>query len=215
MQMATRVTPAFCSIAVLAVLGLALSAKADDFSVLVYTAPDGKTLPYRLLKPKDYDPAKKYPLVIFFHGAGERGNDNQRQLAHCVTVFAEAKNMEQFPCFVIAPQCPENQQWVNVPWGDDSEVQPKDPSDSMQLAGHPRFGAEGLQHRSESALCDGPVDGRICDVGPDHALSRSIRGGRAHLRRGDEKQAGKIASLPIWAFQAAPTRPSKPFAPAT
>jgi predicted peptidase len=36
-----------------------------------YTGPAGKTMLYRLLKPEGYDAAKKYPLVIFLHGAGE------------------------------------------------------------------------------------------------------------------------------------------------
>ena len=42
---------------------------------------DGEnTLPYRIYVPKDLSPEKRYPLVLFFHGAGERGNDNERQL---------------------------------------------------------------------------------------------------------------------------------------
>ncbi len=35
------------------------------------------TMPYRLLLPDNYDTEKKYPLVFFLHGAGERGNDNE------------------------------------------------------------------------------------------------------------------------------------------
>ena len=41
-------------------------------------------LPYRLLKPKEIEAGKKYPLVIFLHGAGERGKDNEAQLKHGV-----------------------------------------------------------------------------------------------------------------------------------
>ena len=37
---------------------------------------DGDTLPYRLLLPKNYDASRSYPLILFLHGSGERGNDN-------------------------------------------------------------------------------------------------------------------------------------------
>ena len=40
------------------------------------------TLPYRILLPKNYNSQKSYPLLIFLHGAGERGNDNKSQLVH-------------------------------------------------------------------------------------------------------------------------------------
>ena len=43
---------------------------------------EGDTLKYRILFPENYDKDKKYPLVIFLHGAGERGNDNEKQLVH-------------------------------------------------------------------------------------------------------------------------------------
>ena len=38
------------------------------------------TLKYRIMMPKNFDTSKQYPIVLFLHGAGERGNDNKAQL---------------------------------------------------------------------------------------------------------------------------------------
>jgi predicted peptidase len=71
-------------------------------------------LPYRLLRPKAYDAQQKYPLVVFLHGAGERGNDNQKQLVHGMNDFASDEIMAKHPAFVLAPQCPEGQVWGGI-----------------------------------------------------------------------------------------------------
>lgn len=72
----------------------------------------GDTLLYRQLFP-DYDTMRKYPLVIFLHGSGERGNDNEAQLKWGVGNFATDEMMKLYPAFVIAPQCPGGQSWSN------------------------------------------------------------------------------------------------------
>jgi predicted peptidase len=72
---------------------------------------DKGSLPYRLLKPEGSDSKKKYPLVVFLHGAGERGKDNSAQLKHGVVNFASGENRKKYPCFLIAPQCPTGQFW--------------------------------------------------------------------------------------------------------
>jgi predicted peptidase len=64
------------------------------------------TLRYRMLLPENYDSTKKYPLVLFLHGAGERGRDNNKQLVHGASLFLQPGNRKNFPAIVLFPQCP-------------------------------------------------------------------------------------------------------------
>jgi predicted peptidase len=64
------------------------------------------TLPYRLIKPKNYNPQNKYPVVLFFHHRTESGNDNISQLRQFVWQFVANGNQEKYPCFIVAPQKP-------------------------------------------------------------------------------------------------------------
>ena len=74
---------------------------------------DGHTLPYQIMYPENYDESKQYPLVVFLHGAGERGNDNQKQLTHGKQFLID--NLQSvYPAIVIAPQCPADSYWANV-----------------------------------------------------------------------------------------------------
>lgn len=85
-------------------------------------------LPYRLLKPLESNPQpnskltpvsaeeKLYPLIVFLHGAGERGSDNVKQLTYIDTIFTDSAFQAKYPTFVVAPQCPEKQRWVEVDW---------------------------------------------------------------------------------------------------
>jgi predicted peptidase len=75
---------------------------------------NGDTLPYRLLLPENYNSSKKYPLVLFLHGAGERGNDNEKQLVHGAKLFLKEENRKNFPAIIVFPQCPANSFWSNV-----------------------------------------------------------------------------------------------------
>jgi len=88
------------------------SSQISLFSAGRYADGKGDTLNYRFLTP-DYDTFRKYPLVIFLHGSGERGNDNVAQLKWGVMNFSTDQNMKLHPSFVIAPQCPANQDWAS------------------------------------------------------------------------------------------------------
>tara|TARA_B100000073_G_scaffold134015_1_gene109761 strand:- start:742 stop:1518 length:777 start_codon:yes stop_codon:yes gene_type:complete len=72
------------------------------------------SLPYRILLPKDFDPNKKYPLLVFLHGAGERGNDNENQLYHSSNFFLSYEFRNSFPSIIIFPQCPKNSYWAKI-----------------------------------------------------------------------------------------------------
>lgn len=89
-----------------------LAQSVDDFEDRHYT--DGTyTLPYRLFVPQNYDPAQAYPLVLFLHGAGERGTDNRQQLTGQTAqlIFVNPYNQTVWPCFMMAPQCPPDKAW--------------------------------------------------------------------------------------------------------
>ena len=85
----------------------------DSFERAVYQS-NGDSLQYRIQYPLNYDETRQYPLVLFLHGAGERGSDNESQLIHGSKVFTNTGNRNAFPAIVIFPQCPKDSYWANV-----------------------------------------------------------------------------------------------------
>ncbi|GAC1440875.1 MAG: dienelactone hydrolase family protein [Sediminibacterium sp.] len=69
------------------------------------------TLRYRILYPQRYKPGKAYPLIVFLHGSGERGRDNEAQLMHGGALFVKDVIRKNFPAIVIFPQCPSDSAW--------------------------------------------------------------------------------------------------------
>jgi predicted peptidase len=72
-----------------------------------------KTNQFRFLLalPKEYaaDSGKRWPLVLFLHGAGERGTDVQKVAVHGPPKLV--KEGRDFPFILASPQCPEGQVW--------------------------------------------------------------------------------------------------------
>jgi len=68
-------------------------------------------LNYLLSLPKDYDPQQRWPLVLFLHGASERGN-NLDQL-RCSGPPKRIEEGQDFPFLVVAPQCPQSDLWTS------------------------------------------------------------------------------------------------------
>jgi predicted peptidase len=107
---------------ILVLIGFINVAQAQDVSLyqkqLYISGTD--TMPYRLLFPHNYDAEKKYPLVFFLHGAGERGNDNELQLVHGAKLFLKDEVRKNFPAIIVFPQCSANSFWANVDFKMDS-----------------------------------------------------------------------------------------------
>ena len=74
----------------------------------------GESLPYRLLLPENYDIKKKYPLLVFLHGAGERGSDNALQLTHGSDQFLTDAFRKEHPAIIVFPQCPKESYWATI-----------------------------------------------------------------------------------------------------
>lgn len=86
---------------------------AGEAEFVAKTAKDGDfSLNYRLYEPI-HEEGEKLPLLLFLHGAGERGTDNYSQITY--TGFGEllSNGSELLDALIIAPQCAPNNMWVN------------------------------------------------------------------------------------------------------
>jgi predicted peptidase len=97
---------------------------------------ENDTLYYRILKPSNFDPNKKYPVHLFLHGSGERGKDNVSQLIHGGELFLKKENREKYNSWVIFPQCSKNDRWPSLSadkWNATFSNEIKKPNKSLGL----------------------------------------------------------------------------------
>ena len=97
-----------------------IAQEKPEFSREVFVKGSDSLL-YRLLLPENFDPAKKYPVLFFLHGAGERGKNNEAQLVHGGKLFLSERVRKDFPAIVVFPQCPANDFWANVQFKNTAE----------------------------------------------------------------------------------------------
>jgi predicted peptidase len=87
----------------------------------------GQNFPYQLLVPKDQ--SISHPLVVFLHGAGERGENNTSQLRRLPNQFITDDHLKNKPCYVLAMQCPRGDQWASYK---SNRLQPGPPREPMK-----------------------------------------------------------------------------------
>ena len=159
---------------------------------------------YRTASPAKMIKDEKYPLLVFFHGAGGRGDNNTGQLldAGGLQAFEKAGLRTKFKSHVFAGQVPKGERWVNVHWSLLGHNMPKI-SDSMRMA----FKAVDAYVQNPKNQVDSK---RIYVMGlsmggygtwdaiqrrPDYfAAAVPICGG------GDKSLAPKLVNIPIWAW---------------
>lgn len=100
------------TITLLMAVTMGASAQHNEYIAKEFVDMNGDTLLYRQLSPETIAENKTYPLVIFLHGAGERGSDNKAQLQHGSMQFTNPVNREAYPSFVLFPQCPKDKYWA-------------------------------------------------------------------------------------------------------
>lgn len=111
-----------CSIFLLSVMAQNANAidkpaagKQVEQSFTMTVDDEESSLSYWLYLPKDYGKeGKKFPLMLFLHGAGERGCQTEKVLIHGPPKLI--KNGKDFPCIVISPQCPKEDCPKNIWW---------------------------------------------------------------------------------------------------
>ncbi|MDR0705035.1 MAG: hypothetical protein LBF88_08605, partial [Planctomycetaceae bacterium] len=63
-------------------------------------------LKYRLHVPENLEQGKKYPLILWLHGAGEVGEDNKLQLVHLHHIITYLTGEKKRDFFLLVPQAP-------------------------------------------------------------------------------------------------------------
>lgn len=180
-----------------------LSFGDELYEARVFENATGEKLNYRLMLPNGYDAkgTAKYPLVLFLHGAGERGADNKKTLIHATGDFAKAENREKYPAFVLVPQCPDGKRWVEVDWTLDSHTQLPEDSATIKLvleliASLQKEYRIDQQRQYVTGLSMGGYG--AWDLITRHpemwAAAVPVCGG------GDEAVAAKSVKVPVWAF---------------
>lgn len=191
---------------------LAVSCAAPAPVAREWTAKDETVVKYRFAEPATKEPGKLYPLVLFLHGAGERGTNNSSQLRHGIIPILEGAEALNQPVFLIAPQCPTGRYWSPINKNTGGLAEPDQPNALMDAV---------LALVDETAKTQ-PVDTqRIYVTGISmggyatwDVLARQPKKFAAAIPicgGGDSSKAERFVDVPLWAFhgEADPVVPVK------
>ena len=154
-------------------------------------------LPYRQIVFNAEKPGK-FSLLLFLHGAGERGTDNEKTKIHAVGKITRYIADKGLKVVMLIPQCPKKYQWVEVPWSSKSHTMPETPSKPMQAV-------MALLDGKVAEFAVDPEQIRVCGIsmggyGTWDILCRRpefFAAGFAVCGGADETQASKLKNLNI------------------
>lgn len=136
---------------------------------------------YLLYLPKDYEKQESWPLLLFLHGSGERGDDLELVKVHGPPKLIAAG--KDFPFIVVSPQCPKDRWWEPI----ELVALLNDLSDKYKVD-HDRIYVTGLS-------MGGFGTWQLASYAPDRlAAIVPICGG------GEKYWAKKFLHIPVWAF---------------
>lgn len=93
---------------------ISLTSVKEQFQKKVMTV-EYFNMNYRLYVPEKAE-EEKVPMIVFLHGAGERGDDNESQLVHAILEPFKNPKSKFYDSVILAPQCPSYTKWVDYDW---------------------------------------------------------------------------------------------------
>lgn len=189
---------------------------AEVMTKETFVSSDNTTLPYRLYVPEDYNAEKEYSFLLFLHGAGNRGDDNEKQVIQNTgllnriitgeTVTYNGESIDSSKEFIIvAPQCQRDYQWVDTSWS----VKP-DPSYKLDEIAQSQYMTAVVELIADMQSRYNLNDSRMYITGlsmggfgtwdllmryPDLFAAAIPMGGA-----GDTSKADVIKNTPVWTF---------------
>jgi predicted peptidase len=160
----------------------------------------GESLLYRLFIPPHYDPKKKYPLVLYLHGGGGRGNDNRKQIdggnGYLIDLFTGDDAQTRYPSFVVAPQSPMQEGWIE----DDSIT----PTRQLRLVKE-MIGELLRTYKIDEArvYVAGQSMGGFGTLAIISEYPQMFAAGVPLCGGGDQAKVSRLTNTPIWAFHGA------------
>lgn len=169
----------------------------EGWEARTFRGSDGVEIRYRLLPPENPRPGRRYPLVVVFHGSGEIGTDNQKQLDRFPRAWARPEIRRDYPAYVLAPQMPERSA---------NYTAPPESATRASVPGRPLYATLELIDRLRAEL---PVDSsRVYAIGFSMGASTTFQAValRPELFAAaipvagvpDVAQAERMARTPLW-----------------
>ncbi len=166
----------------------------------VFQNQSGEKLLYRVFIPQNYDAKKKYPLVLYLHGGGGRGDDNRKQFdggnGYLIDFFTGDDAQTRYPSFVVAPQSPMQEGWIEY--------------DSITPTRQLRLVYEMLGELQKTYSIDstrlyvaGQSMGGFGTFAIISEYPTTFGAGVALCGGGDPAKVSRLTKTPIWAFHGA------------
>ncbi|MBX3435793.1 MAG: hypothetical protein KF847_20945 [Pirellulales bacterium] len=183
--------------------GIVPATLIDLFVPMEYEATSGRfageTFAYRLYQPKSASADRKYPLLVWTSGYGEKGDDNFAQLRHLHYIFHDQATDQRAEFYCLVLQVPErHEQWIEPgdPPDDVAEVLMALVADAQQ-----RFPIDADRVYLAGVSAGGSVCWELLQRHPDAFAAvapLASDGGGA-----DRQRLAAAKDVPVWAFHAA------------